>query len=455
MGISEILIKQREFFNSNTTKDLDFRLEKLNKLRELLEIYEGDIFDALNKDLNKSNTETYVTEMGLVYEELSNTIKKLPKWTKAKGVMTSIAHFYSKSYIHSEPYGVSLIVSPWNYPLQLSIIPLIGSISAGNCSILKLSQKSKNTSKILEQIINENFSAEYIKVIDSSKISNDELLREKYDYIFFTGSTKVGKTVMEAAAKNLTPLTLELGGKSPCIVDSSANIPLSAKRITWGKFLNAGQTCVAPDYILAHKSVSKDLIANISKSLFEFFGGDILGNPEYPKIITKEHFDRLLELMNEGVLEFGGNSNVESQKIEPTVISNIDWDSKIMEEEIFGPILPIIEYEDLDEVIEKIKSRPKPLALYIFTEDNGIKNKITREISFGSGCINDTLIQLSNPNLPFGGVGDSGLGKYHGKYSFDTFSNKKGILEKSNLFDIPLRYPPYKNKLDIIKKILK
>lgn len=455
MGLSEILIKQREFFDSNTTKNLDFRLEKLKKLRELLEIHEGDIFDALNKDLNKSDFETYVSELGIVLEELNGVIKNLHKWSKPKRVRTPIAHFYSKSYVYSEPYGVSLLISPWNYPLQLALIPLIGSISAGNCSVMKLSQKSKHTTSLLSKILNENFEENFIKVIDSNEISNEELLKENYDYIFFTGSTKVGKTVMEAASKNLTPLTLELGGKSPCIVDSSANIPLSGKRIAWGKFLNAGQTCVAPDYLLVHKDTKEELILEMKKSLLEFFGENPIENSEYPKIITKDHFDRLKELLKEGEIEVGGNADSNLQKIAPTIISKINWDSKIMDEEIFGPILPIIEYEDLEETIQKIKNMPKPLALYIFSEDNKTKDKILREISYGSGCINDTLIQLANPKLPFGGVGNSGLGKYHGKYSFDTFSNKKGILEKSNLFDIPLRYPPSKDKLSIIKKIMK
>lgn len=455
MSLSEILQKQRKFFNSNKTKDIGFRLEKLNKLRELLKLYESDIFDALHKDLNKSNFETYVSELGIVLEELNGVIKNLHKWAKPKRVKTPIAHFYSKSYVYSEPFGISLIISPWNYPLQLALIPLIGSISAGNCSILKLSQKSKHTSSIIAKIINENFEEEFIKVVDSDLTSNEELLEEKYDYIFFTGSTKVGKKIMEGASKNLTPLTLELGGKSPCIVDESANIPISAKRIVWGKFLNAGQTCVAPDYLVVHKSVKNELVKEMRKSLLEFFGTHPMENSEYPKIITNDHFERLTGLLGEGEIEVGGNSNLELQKIQPTIISKIHWDSKIMEEEIFGPILPIIEYEELEEIILKIRELPKTLALYIFSEDKKNEEKIINEISFGSGCINDTLIQLANPNLPFGGVGDSGMGKYHGKYSFDTFSNKKGILKKSNLFDIPLRYPPSKDKLEIIKKIMK
>ncbi|NLD17379.1 MAG: aldehyde dehydrogenase [Tissierellia bacterium] len=455
MEISKLLEKQRNFFNSNATKNLEFRLENLNKLKHLLEVHEGEILHALYEDLNKSNFEAYVTEMGIVKEELSLTIKNLPKWTKRRRVHTPITQFPSQSFIYSEPYGISLIISPWNYPLQLAMIPLIGSLAAGNCNILKLSQKSKNTTEILTKILDENFDERLIRVVNSEEVSNEELLKENYDYIFFTGSAKVGKVVMEAAAKHLTPITLELGGKSPCIVDETANITLAGKTIAWGKFLNAGQTCVAPDYILVDKKIKGRLIEEIRRHLFLFYGTNILENPEYPKIISPEHFKRLIDLLNEGKKEFGGNSNLDNQKIEPTILSEINWDSKIMEEEIFGPILPIIEYDNLNSMIEEIKLRPKSLALYLFSEDKINKEKIKNEISYGSGCINDVLMQLANPNLPFGGVGNSGMGKYHGKFSFDTFSNKKSIVEKPNFLDIPLRYPPYKDKLGLLKKIMK
>lgn len=455
MSISKTLEIQRKFFNSNATKDLEFRLENLKKLNQLLETNESEILHALYEDLNKSSFEAYVTEMGIVKEELALTIKNLPMWIKRRRVRTPITQFPSSSFIYSEPYGVSLIISPWNYPLQLALIPLIASLAAGNCSILKLSQKSKSTTDILTKMINENFDERLIYIVNSEEISNEELLKEKYDYIFFTGSTKVGKIVMEAAAKHLTPLTLELGGKSPCIVDESANISLAGKTLAWAKFVNAGQTCVAPDYVLAHEKIVDRLIEEIRRNLFSFYGTDVLNNPEYPKIITTEHFERLIDLTKEGKKEFGGNSNFHIQKIEPTILSEITWDSKIMEEEIFGPILPIIEYDNLDFIIEKIKSRPKPLALYLFSENKITKERIKNEISYGSGCINDALMQLANANLPFGGVGNSGIGKYHGKFSFDTFSNKKSIVEKPSFLDTPLRYPPYKDKLSIVKKIMK
>lgn len=454
-NIKSIIEKQRLYFSKGLTKDLSFRLEKLQILKEAIIDNEDEISQALKKDLKKSPFEAYVTEIGFVLEELSYTIKHLPGWVKEKKVQTPITQFLSTSYIYSEPYGLSLVMSPWNYPFQLSIAPLIGSIAAGNCTLIKPSAYSSNTSDVLFKIISDNFDESYISVIRGGREVNHTLLEEKFDYIFFTGSVNVGKIVMQAAAKNLTPVTLELGGKSPCIVDETANIDLSAKRITWGKFLNAGQTCVAPDYLMVHTSVKERLIYKMKEYITEFYGTMPTTNAEYPKIVNDKHFIRLVNLMKYENIVIGGQFDEKSYQISPTILIDVSWDSPIMQEEIFGPILPILEFENLDEVISTINKNPKPLALYYFSNDKDKQKKIINSISFGGGCINDTIVHLATSQMPFGGVGDSGIGSYHGKSSFDTFSHKKAILKKSNLFDIPLRYPPYKNNLNLLKKIMR
>lgn len=448
-----ILKKQKDFFRSGKTKDIQFRIENLNNLKKSIEKNEQYIMEALKKDLGKSTFESYSTELGIVLSEISFISKHLKKWAKPKKVKTPITNFKSNSYIYPEPYGNTLILSPWNYPFQLSIVPLIGSIAAGNTAILKPSSTSYYTSKIVEEIINKNFDTGYIHVITGER--GKKLLNENFDYIFYTGSVPVGKIVMEKASKYLTPVTLELGGKSPCIVDNKANLNLSAKRIVWGKFLNSGQTCVAPDYILVHKSVKSEMINNIIYYIKTFYGENPLYSEEYTKIINERQFNRLIKLLDNNKIIYGGNSIKDSLYISPTLMDNVNWDDPIMGEEIFGPILPILEYEELDEVIDIVNSHPKPLALYFFSNDKEDIKKIVDGISFGGGCINDTIMHLSSPYLPFGGVGTSGMGSYHGKKSFDTFTHYKSILKKSNIIDPNFRYPPYGNKLSIVKKFLK
>lgn len=431
------------------------RKEKLQDLKRVIKKYEDEILEALKKDLNKSFFEGYETEVGIVLEEINYTLKHLNKWVKAKRVKTPIFHFPATSYIYQEAYGKVLIMSPWNYPFQLTIAPLVGAIAAGNRVVVKPSEYSNNTASIIEKILNEVFSQDEVKVVRGGRAINQDLLKQKYDYIFFTGSPTVGKIVMEAAAKHLTPVTLELGGKSPCIVDNSAKVKLAAKRIVWGKFLNAGQTCVAPDYLLVHQDIKDELVKEMIDYIKEFYGNSPIDNPDYPKIINKKHFERINRLIENEDIITGGNYNEQTMKIAPTILDKINWQSPVMQEEIFGPVLPIMEFDNLNQVIEMIGAQPKSLALYFFTTSKENEKKILSNISFGGGCINDTIIHLSNSNLPFGGVGNSGMGQYHGKASFDTFSHPKSIIKKSNLIDIYLRYPPFKNHLKLLKKFLK
>lgn len=454
VDISNILKKQKEYYASHKTRNLKTRLSYLNKLEEVIKKHEKDILEALKRDLNKSSFEGYATEIGTVLEELRYMRRHLPLWVLPKRVRTSIANFPSTSKIYKDPYGVVLIMSPWNYPFMLAISPLIGAIAAGNCAIIKPSNYSPSTSRILEVICSEVFPKEYVAVIQGGREENKTLLEQKFDYIFFTGSVAVGKTVMEAASRHLTPVTLELGGKSPCIVDETANLDLAARRIIWGKFINSGQTCVAPDYVLVHHTVKDELIQNMKRYIMRFYGKDAGRNEEFPRIINEKHFKRLCSLLEGEKIIIGGVANEETLQIAPTILDRITWDSKIMEDEIFGPILPILEYQDLREEINRINNRPKPLALYFFTTNKGNERRVVRDISYGGGCINDTIMHLASSSLPFGGVGESGMGGYHGKASFDTFTHKKSILKKSNRIDIPLRYPPYKDKLALLKKIM-
>lgn len=431
------------------------RKEKLRDLKRVIKKYEDEILEALKKDLNKSFFEGYETEVGIVLEEINYTLKHLNKWAKVKRVKTPIFHFPATSYIYQEAYGKVLIMSPWNYPFQLTIAPLVGAIAAGNRVVVKPSEYSNNTAEIIEKILKEVFSQDEVKVVKGGRAVNQDLLKQKYDYIFFTGSPAVGKIVMESAAKHLTPVTLELGGKSPCIVDSSAKVKMAAKRIVWGKFLNAGQTCVAPDYLLVHQDVKAELVKEMIGYIKEFYGNSPIDNPDYPKIINKKHFDRINGLIRNEKIITGGNCNEQAMKIAPTILDHITWQSPIMQEEIFGPVLPVMEFDDLNQVVEMMGNHPKPLALYFFTSSKENEKKILSNISFGGGCINDTIIHLSNSNLPFGGVGNSGMGQYHGKTSFNTFSHPKSIIKKSNLIDIYLRYPPFKDHLKLLKKFLK
>jgi aldehyde dehydrogenase (NAD+) len=455
--IQMILEKQRNYFNTGATRDLEFRMEKLSILKKSIQKNEKQISEALWSDLHKSEFEAYATEIGIILEEISFVMKHLKSWSKTKKVKTPLMHFLSSSYIYSEPYGVSLIMSPWNYPFQLTMAPLIGAIAAGNCAMLKPSKYSPKTTEIMIKIITECFSEEFVAIVEpyGGRESIQALLQQEFDYIFFTGSVPVGKKVMEAAAKYLTPVTLELGGKSPCIVDMDSDIKLAAKRITWGKFLNAGQTCVAPDYLLVHKSVKKQLLNEIVGCIKEFFGEDPSKSNDFPRIVNERQFDRLIALLDKGQMVTGGGYNKEERYIAPTIIENITWEDPIMLDEIFGPILPIVEFEDLEEVIKMVNSKPKPLALYFFSNNKEHQERIIKMISYGGGCINDTIIHVASTYAPFGGVGASGMGCYHGKGSFDLFSHKKSVIKKSNIIDIKVRYAPYNDKIKLLKQLMK
>lgn len=454
--IKELINKQRKFYSSNISKDLKFRIQNLKLLRSIIIKYEKEIQEALRLDLGKSETEAYMTEIGMVLDEIKYNIKHLAKWAKKKYVSTPLSQFPARSYRIPEPRGLVLIISPWNYPFLLSIQPLIGAIAAGNCVIIKPSEYSVNTSKLLKKILTEIYSEAYVTVVLGEKEVAQELLKEKFDYIFYTGSTKIGKIVMEAAAKNLTPVTLELGGKSPCIVDEKCNVELAAKRIAYGKILNSGQTCVAPDYVFVHQNVKEQFLNCLIKYLNNFLGENALNNSDYPKIINEMQFNRIISLIDKEHVIYGGGYNRNILKIEPTILTIKDMTSKVMQEEIFGPILPIIGYNNLDYIINYININPKPLALYLFTNNKKIEKRILKEVSYGGGCINDTIIHLTNKKLGFGGVGNSGIGEYHGKFSFDTFSHYKSIIKKSNHIDLPVRYHPYsKMKEKLIRMFMK
>lgn len=446
MEISRILIEQRNYFNSGSPKDLDFRLNALRKLSASINQNEIAILDALKADLNKSDIEGYMTEISNLQGELKFVIRNLPGWVKKRKTKTAVALFPAKCYVLAEPYGVVLIMSPWNYPLLLALDPLVGAIAAGNCAIIKPSQYSPQTSAIINKIISECFPPEYCAVVEGGRDVNAEILKQRFDYIFFTGSTAVGKVVMEAAAKNLTPLSLELGGKSPAIIDETADIKLAAKKLVFGKYINAGQTCVAPDYVLVHASREELLISELAFWINKFYSRDSLSGEivDYPRIINQKHFDRLLGLMAGERVAYGGGTHPETLTIDPTVLTDIRFESPVMQEEIFGPLLPILTYSDADEMINLLRDKPKPLALYLFTSNKDFQKRILKDLSFGGGCINDVILHVASPHLGFGGVGNSGMGSYHGKDSFDTFTHYKSIVEKETWLDVPFRYRPYK-----------
>nr|WP_263326612.1 aldehyde dehydrogenase [Neobacillus sp. Marseille-Q6967] len=451
----ELLTRQRDFFYTGKTKNVAFRIEALTTLAHIIRSNESELMAALKKDLNKSQFESYMTEIGILLEEIRFTLKHIKEWSQPRKVKSALAQAGSKGYIYPEPYGVVFIISPWNYPFQLAIAPLIGAIAAGNCAILKPSELTPATSKLIAELIARNFPKEYISVVEGDAETTQALLQEKFDYIFFTGSVPVGRIIMEAAAKHLTPVTLELGGKSPCIVHKDANIKLAAKRIAWGKFINAGQTCVAPDYLYVHSAVKDEFINALKETITELYSDNVFQNGEFTRIVSERHYKRLQKFLDNGSIVIGGRNDIDSLIIEPTVITDITWDLPIMQEEIFGPLLPVLEYDHDSTIIQKINDRPKPLALYIFSESKEFQDKILGNISFGGGCINDTVYHLSSPYLPFGGVGESGIGAYHGKGSFDVFSHEKSILKQSTSFDLPFRYPNRKNALKQIKLFIK
>ncbi|BFH60925.1 aldehyde dehydrogenase [Paenibacillus azoreducens] len=453
--MTKLIQKQKHFYSTGATRPYEERLRQLKRLKGALVAYEKQIISALKQDLNKSELESFSTEIGIVYEELSFTVKHLHSWMKPKKAKTALTHIGSKGRIIPEPYGTALIIAPWNYPYQLAVSPLIGAIAAGNTVVLKPSELSPATSALLAEILESLFDEEYVAVVQGGPEVSQELLDQAVDYIFFTGSVHVGKIVMQAAAKRLIPLTLELGGKSPCIVHADAPLKLTAQRLVFGKFTNAGQTCIAPDYLLVHRSVKNELIAHTREAVAEFYGAEPLSNAAYGRIVSERHFRRLASFLQDGNILFGGQTAPDRLVIEPTLMDQVTWDTPVMQEEIFGPILPVLEYDHIQEAIDMINERPKPLALYLFTKEPEIEEMVVGSVSYGGGCINDTLMHIATPHLPFGGVGESGMGAYHGRGSFDTFTHYKSVLKQTNLFDIKFRYPSSKNGLKIMRKLMK
>jgi len=455
-AIDALYQKQKVFFYSGKTRAIDFRIASLKKLKQVISTHEKEILDAVYADLHKDEIDAYATEISGVYTEIKIAISNVRDWAARKKVDTPLFMMPSKSYIYKEPYGVTLIIAPWNYPVQLLLMPLIGAIAAGNTAILKPSEISSHTAAVMEKIINAAFPRQYIAVVQGAASETQALLELPVNYIFFTGSVPVGKVVMAAAAKYLTPLTLELGGKSPAIVHESANLPTAARRISWGKLINAGQTCIAPDYVLVHESIKNAFIDELIKEITKFYGEDASTHPRYCRIINDRHFLRLAALIDKTKIVYGGKTNAADRYIQPTLLYPVDWSDPVMQDEIFGPILPIIPYSDLDEIICRINDRPKPLSLYMFVNDKIIRRKIIKETSFGGGAVNNTIMHIVSHYLPFGGVGPSGMGSYHGKYSFNTFSHTKSILRSYNRADLVDIAAPHKGRLmKLILKLIK
>ena len=456
MELNKILEKQRVFFVSGATLDIDLRIAKLKLLKDTVRQYEKDISAALKQDLGKSEFESFMCEIGLVLDELSYMIKHVRTFAAEKTVHTPLVNFASRSYTKPTPYGNTLIISPWNYPFLLTMAPLIDAVAAGNTAIIKPSKNSMATALVMGKIIRACFKEEYVYLVDQDIDAARNLIKEKFDFIFFTGSQDIGKEVLKNAAEHLTPAVLELGGKSPCIVDQSADIKLAARRIVFGKFLNCGQTCVAPDYILCHKSIVKDLQKQLCIQTEKQYGKKPFENKNYGKIISEKHFERLNGLIEPSKVIFGGKSKKETLQIAPTIMADITWQDKIMQEEIFGPIMPILTFENIEEIIDTLNQKPKPLALYLFSNDKQTVKQITSRCRYGGGCINDTIVHLATTEMAFGGVGESGMGSYHGEQGFKTFSHTKSIVDKKNWIDFPVRYSPYKKLyLKLLKFLLK
>lgn len=442
----EILEKQRAYFRTGATLPVKFRIEALKKLKSVIVSRTEDIFAALKEDLGKSGTESYMSEIGMTLSEINYMINRLPELAREKGVPTPLSQFKARSYVKKCPYGCVLVMSPWNYPFMLTLDPVVDAVAAGNTVIAKPSAYSPATSKLLSEIISQAFAPEHVTAVLGGRAENAQLLDMPFDKIFFTGSVAVGKEVMRKAAERLIPVTLELGGKSPCIVDESAKIDIAARRIVFGKFLNCGQTCVAPDYIIAHKSIKNKLVEAIEREIVRQYGEYPLENADYGKIISKKHFDRIVSLIDENKVCFGGQTDEKSLRISPTIMDNVTRDDAVMGEEIFGPILPVMTFEDLGSLIDDINSHPHPLALYMFSEDKEAAERVTEMCQFGGGCVNDTIIHLATTEMGFGGVGESGMGSYHGEEGFMCFTHKKSIVNKSTKIDMPVRYQPYTDK---------
>ncbi|NJL88323.1 MAG: aldehyde dehydrogenase [Leptolyngbyaceae cyanobacterium SM1_1_3] len=449
---ADMLSKQRQFFASGQTRSIEFRIEQLQRLKQAIRSAQPRVLKALADDLSKPSFEAYTTELS-VTGEISQTLKHLKRWMKPKGVGVPLPFLPASAQIYPEPLGVVLIIGPWNYPFQLTMTPLVGAIAAGNCAIVKPSEIAPKTSEAIAELIDQTFAAEYIAAVEGGVETSQDLLSQHFDHIFFTGSTYIGKVVMEAAAKHLTPVTLELGGKSPCVVEANVNVDVTAKRIVWGKFLNAGQTCIAPDYILVNRKIKPELLTALKAALKDFYGDDPKASPDFGRIVSDKHFQRLSKLIG-GHLVVGGQSDAAARYIAPTIIDQVSPEHPAMQDEIFGPLLPVLEYETLDQAIAFVNARPKPLALYFFSNSSRDQNRIQQETSSGGLCFNETITHVAISDLPFGGVGQSGLGAYHGKTSFDTFTHYKSVLKKPFWLDVPVRYPPYEGKLKWAKKLL-
>lgn len=450
-----VLENQKKYYKSGVTRSITFRVEQLEKLKFGILKYENEIIHALKVDLNKPEFEAYATEVGFVLESIGYFIKHVAKWSKDQTVKTPIHQGLSKAIIKNEPYGVVLIIAPFNYPFQLLIEPLIGAIAAGNTAIVKPSEYTPHVEAVIMKLIDELFEPQYIKCVSGGREITTELIHLPFDYIFFTGSVPVGKVVMRAAADHLVPVTLELGGKSPAIVHEDAHIEMAAKRIAWGKFMNAGQICVAPDYVYVHESIQDAFIEALQKVTLSFYGALPINSPDFCRIVNDRHFERLTGLIDHSKVVMGGQYDAKERYIAPTIMKSVTWTDAIMADEIFGPILPILTYSDLESVIETVNSKPKPLAFYVFSENESVQDYLMDQISFGGGCINDTISHVASAYMPFGGVGASGMGSYHGEESFKTFSHQKSILKKSTKFDLKLLYPPYKNNVKWVRKIMK
>lgn len=456
-SIQQLLQSQRDFFATGKTLSVEFRIEQLKKLRTIIAANEAAILQALKQDLNRSDTESLVAEIYLILKEIDFAIKKLPHWVKPEKKSSFFPLLWpGRSEVLYEPYGSVFIIAPWNYPMQLVFVPLIGAIAAGNCVIVKPSEVATQCDQLIAKIINDNFAKEFLVSIQATPPEMTEILKEKFDYIFFTGGTAVGKIIMAAAAQHLTPVTLELGGKSPCIVDATANLDYAARRVAWGKFVNAGQTCIAPDYLLIEDTIKDVFIKKLEAACQRFYGGDAKQSQSYCRIINQKHFARIQALMKDGKIIFGGETDANEKYIAPTLLDEVSLQASIMQEEIFGPVLPILSFKQIPEAVNIIQSLPKPLALYLFSTDKKTKQLVTERVSFGNGSINDCLYQITNYDMPFGGIGPSGMGYYHGFYSFETFSHKKSIYTRKLTFDPSIMYPPYtKQKLQLIRQFLR
>lgn len=452
--LNRLVEAQRAFFRTNATKQVDFRINALKILRKVLKQNEERLMKALWEDLRKSPFESYETELGMVYHEITHMLRHIRHWAEPERKTVPLPLWPSSGKVHWEPYGVSLVVTPWNYPVLIALSPVIGSITAGNCTVLKVSPYSTATSRVIAEMIAHNFPPEYITVVQGGREVNKILFDMRFDYIFFTGSPKLGKVVMEAASRHLTPLTLELGGKSPCVVAEDANLGIAARRIVWGKFVNAGQTCIAPDYLLVDRKLKDALLEKMKTEIIRQQGNNPRLSPDFGRMINDEAFNRVASYLNDGDIVFGGDTDASGRYIGPTLLENVSPDSPVMQEEIFGPVLPVLAYDTLDEAIDFINGREKPLAAYFFTESKKTARYLLHHTSSGGGCINDCLLHIANLNLPFGGVGNSGKGEYHGRYSFETFSNPRSMVYSTTRIDLPVKYPPYGKKLGLIRWLL-